>query len=223
MILFEVAWSLSLKKEDLFKYFVNEGRANVKRAYEKGKGVLLLTAHFGNFELLTVAAAKMGFPANTVYRPLDFPPLEEFIVKLRSRFGAKLFSTKERPFIAILKSLKRAEMIGLLMDQGADWYEGIFINFFGRRACSNSGMARLALRSKAPVVPLFIRRTEYGFKAVWLPELTFIETGDKRKDLEENTQQYNSVIESMVRQYPDQWFWVHQRWKVKAYCEWPRV
>jgi KDO2-lipid IV(A) lauroyltransferase len=222
LIIFEVAWSLSLEEKQLRKYFTIDGRSNIKNAYEKNKGVLALTAHFGNFELLTVIGAMIKNPLSVVVRPLSFKPLDRFFVDLRTRFGAKMIP-KQRSFRAILRSLERKEIVVLLMDQNVDWYEGVFVDFMGRRACTNSGLALLALKTRAPVIPVVLIREKTGFRAEFGPEIPLIETGDKRKDVELNTLQYNRIIEDIVRRYPEQWFWVHQRWKTRPYHPWPKI
>jgi KDO2-lipid IV(A) lauroyltransferase len=102
-----------------------------------------------------------------------------------------------------------------------DWYEGVFVDFFSKPACTNKGMAILALRTKAPVVPAFIVREASKFVIEFQPALPLIQTGDYTHDVEANTAQYNQAIEAMIRRYPDQWFWVHQRWKTLNYCELP--
>lgn len=222
LIIFEVAWSLSLEEKQLRKYFTIDGRSNIKNAYEKNKGVLALTAHFGNFELLAVIGAMIKNPLSVVVRPLSFKPLDRFFVDLRTRFGAKMIP-KQRSFRAILRSLERKEIVVLLMDQNVDWYEGVFVDFMGRRACTNSGLALLALKTRAPVIPVVLIREKTGFRAEFGPEIPLIETGDKRKDVELNTLQYNRIIEDIVRRYPEQWFWVHQRWKTRPYHPWPKI
>lgn len=222
LIIFEVAWSLSLDEKQLRKYFTIDGRSNIKNAYEKDKGVLALTAHFGNFELLAVIGAMIKNPLSVVVRPLSFKPLDRFFVDLRTRFGAKMIP-KQRSFRAILRSLERKEIVVLLMDQNVDWYEGVFVDFMGRRACTNSGLALLALKTRAPVIPVVLIRETTGFRAEFGPEIPLIETGDKRKDVELNTLQYNRIIEDIVRRYPEQWFWVHQRWKTRPYHPWPKI
>ena len=123
----------------------------------------------------------------------------------------------------IYKSLRKGNAVGLLMDQGVDYDNGVFVDFFNRRAATNVGMALLALKSKAPVVPLFLIRKANGFEAIFGPELPLIQTGDRTKDIEENTQLYTHVIEAFARRFPDQWFWVHQRWKNLPFCPWPRT
>ena len=218
-VILEVGWSLRLEKDDLDKYFSVEGMPRLERAYRQNKGVLVLTAHFGNWELLTVIAALIGYPTSIVVRPLDFTPLEAFFHELRSRYGASLI--RKNSMRSVLGRLRKRNMVGILMDQNVDWYEGVFVDFFGHLACTSKGLALLALKTKAPVIPLFLVRTPSGFKAVIGHEVPLVKTGDMRKDIEANTEQYNRIIESIVRQYPEQWFWVHQRWKTKTVCPWP--
>ncbi|MCP4104662.1 MAG: lysophospholipid acyltransferase family protein [Desulfobacteraceae bacterium] len=220
-ILFEICWSLHIDRKDFNKHFYIRGLSNYRDAYEKNRGVLVLTAHMGNWELLSIIAAMAGYPLNVVFRPLDFEPMNQFVMKLRTRFGAKLIPTAHS-MRKILKALKQGEVITVLLDQNVDWYNGVFVDFFGRRACTNEGLALLALKTGAPVVPVFLVREGDRFMAEFCPEIPLIKTGDKTKDVEQNTQQYNRAIEAFVRQYPDQWFWVHQRWKTKSYHPWPR-
>ena len=220
-IVFEIGWSLNLDEKRLMEYFSIEGRSHIKNAYEEGQGVLVLTGHFGNWELLSVIGAMLAYPLSVLYRPLDFKPLDRFFVKLRTRFGGNLIPLK-RSMFAILKSLGRGEMVVLLMDQNVDWYEGVFVEFMGHRACTNKGLALIALKTKAPVIPAFLVRENGGFTAKFLPEIPLIMTGDTTRDIEDNTRQYNQVIESFLRRYPDQWFWLHQRWKTRPYQPWPR-
>jgi KDO2-lipid IV(A) lauroyltransferase len=220
-LVLDIGWSLGLDEQQLMKYFKIEGRSNIKKAYEQGRGVLVLTAHFGNWELLSVVGAMLAYPLTVLYRPLDFKPFDNFFINLRTRFGAKVIPLK-RSLLAILRSLGRGDLVVLLMDQNVDWYEGVFVDFMGHRACTNSGLAMLALKTQTPVIPGFMIREKEGFTAKFLPEIPLQQTGDKTRDLEDNTRQYNKVIESFLHQYPDQWFWLHQRWKTKSYQPWPR-
>lgn len=215
-LLFEVCWSWSLNKTKLFRHFRIEGFANMDNAYKKGKGVILLTGHVGNWELMSVIGAKIYYPINVIYRPLDFKPLDEFLKKIRSRFGAKLIG-RRKAIRKILKSLNNGEVVSILLDQNVDWYEGVFVDFFGQRACTNTAMARLALKTEAPVVPVFLIRDKNGFTAKFFPEIPLAKTGDKIKDIEINTEKYNKALERIIRQHPEQWFWVHRRWKTKPY------
>ena len=219
-VVFEIGWSLKLKESQFAEHFKIDGYHHIKSAYEKGRGVLALTAHFGNWELLTIIAAMIRFPLNIVVRPLDFKPLDHFIFNLRTRYGGKIIP-KQRSFRTIIKCLNRGEMVALLMDQNVDWYEGVFVDFMGHRACTNKGLAFLALKTEAPVIPVFLIREKKGFKAEFGPEIPTLKTGDKQKDIEANTREYNRVIENVIHRYPDQWFWIHQRWKTKPYQPWP--
>jgi KDO2-lipid IV(A) lauroyltransferase len=220
-VVFEIGWSLRLKESHFAEHFRIDGYHHIKNAYEKGKGVLALTAHFGNWELLTIIAAMIRFPINIVVRPLDFKPLDHFIFNLRTRYGGKIIP-KQRSFRPIIRCLNKGEMVALLMDQNVDWYEGVFVDFMGHRACTNKGLALLALKTGAPVVPVFMIRGKTGFRAEFGPEIPTLKTGDKQKDIEINTREYNRVIENVIHRYPDQWFWIHQRWKTKPYQSWPR-
>jgi len=220
-VVFEIGWSLHLKEYQLAEHFKIDGYHHIRNAYEKGKGVLVLTAHFGNWELLTVIGKLIKFNINIVVRPLDFKPLDHFIFNLRTRFGGKIIP-KERSIHTIIRSLHQGEIVVLLMDQNVDWYEGVFVDFMGHRACTSKGLALLALKTGVPVVPVFMVREKLKFRAEFGPEIVTVKTGDRQKDIESNTQEYNRVIENFIRRYPDQWFWVHQRWKTKPYQAWPR-
>lgn len=220
-VFFEMAWSLGPEPKKLFSRFRIEGAEHMHRAYAEGKGVLALTAHYGNWELLTVIGKMIGYPLSIVYRPLDFKPLDRFVSRFRSRFGAELIP-KKKTLRRILRSIHNCRMAALLMDQNVACRDGVFADFFGQPACTNKGLALLALKTGAPVVPVFLFRTKEGFTGRFLPQIPLIRTGDKIMDLEANTEQYNRVIEEMVRTRPEQWFWVHRRWNTKTFCPWPQ-
>lgn len=221
MVLFEMAWSIRLNAAQHHRYFTVEGLDHLRNAHGEGKGVMILTAHFGNWELLSVISAMLDYPLGVVYRPLDFKPLDRFITDYRSRFGGRLIP-KKKTFRKVLRFLSQEKLVLLLMDQNVAWREGVFADFFGHPACTNKGMALLAMKTEAPVVPVFLIRQKGGFVCRFLPIIPLIKTGDKSKDLEANTEQYNRVIESVVREYPEQWFWVHRRWNTKPFYPWPR-
>lgn len=220
-IIFDIGWYLHIKSEDFNKHFRIRGFEHLSAARAKGKGVLALTAHIGNWELLAAIAAMTDTPVNIVYRPLDFLPLENFFVDLRTRFRTNLIP-KANSMRKILSCLKNGEVVLMLMDQNVDWYEGVFADYFGHPACTSKGLALIALKTGSPVIPAFLVRDLSGFSAEIMPEIPLINTGDKIRDIEENTQQYNAVIEKFVRRFPEQWFWVHQRWKTKHYCLLPK-
>jgi len=220
-VVFEVAWSLHLHPKVLGAFFSVKGLANLRAAFRKGKGALILTGHVGNWELMPVAAAMAGYSANVLYRPIDYAPLDRFFVETRTRFGLKMIP-KDASLLRVFRALKRGETVAMLLDQNVGLHKGVMVDFFGRRACTSYGLAYIALKTGAPVLPFFVVRGEKGFTAEIGPEIPFSKTGDDRKDLEENTRQYNEALETIIRRYPDQWFWIHNRWKTRPYWPWPR-
>ena len=122
----------------------------------------------------------------------------------------------------MLRALKQNGILGILIDQNVDWYEGVFVDYFGRPACTTDGLALLALHTEAPVLPGYMVRLPDGrYRLVFGPEVEVIRTGDRDADILANTQRFTKVIEQIVRRYPDQWLWVHQRWKTQP-CQVPR-
>jgi KDO2-lipid IV(A) lauroyltransferase len=218
-MLLEIPHIRKLTRSNLVDYMDFEGEDNLRKAVSKGHGALILTAHFGNWELMCAAASlKLGNVA-VVARPLDFVPMDEVINGLRSRFGAVIIPHKEAAR-RIVGALRQKMLIGILLDQKEDWYQGVFVPFFGRWACANKGMAVLALKTGAPVVPVFSVRQKNGrYKVVFEKEVELQRTGDKIRDVEDNTENFTRIIERYVRNKPDHWFWFHNRWGTKNYCE----
>ena len=224
LVLFETGWCLHLRPEDFNTYFRIKNRLSGSEDDQKGKGVLILTGHVGNWEMMPIISAMTEHTAHVLYRPMDYAPLERFFAQNRTRFGAKLIS-KDGSLLRVFKALKRQESVVMLLDQNVGWHKGVFVDFFGRRACTSYGLAFIALKTNAPVVPVFVVRDAdgAGFTAEIGPEIPLIKTGDHQKDLEENTQRYNDALEAVIRRHPDQWFWVHRRWKTRPYSPWPRT
>ncbi len=220
-ILFEVAWSYQLDRETLLSHYTITGVENVEKAQAKGWGVMVLAGHLGNFELNIHGIEHTQMKGYGIYRKMDFPPLEQLMLDIRQRFGYTMV-----PIHGASKKLDTilgdGGVVGTLLDQSVDWYAGVFVDFFGRPACTNKGLASLALRTKAAVVPMCCMRKNRKVFIDFLPEIPLVETGDRIHDIEKNTQNYTTAIESMVRRYPDQYFWVHNRWKTKPYCTFPR-
>jgi KDO2-lipid IV(A) lauroyltransferase len=212
----EVCWSLAVHPRNWKKFFKISGLEHYRRAMAEGNGVLCLTAHVGTWELLPIVGAMTELPLHVVYRPLDAPILDEVVGRVRRRFGARLIPKKKSVF-KINRVLRNGECIAILLDQNVDWYEGVFVDFMGHRACTSKGLATLSILSGAPVVPVFLVREGGGFHACFEPPLYPLVSGDRVRDLEDNTQRYNRAIEAFVRRHPDQWFWVHQRWKTRPY------
>ncbi|MFO7932249.1 MAG: lysophospholipid acyltransferase family protein [Desulfosalsimonas sp.] len=218
-IVFETGWAMHIKKSDIRRHFRFTGMQNLHAAMQEKKGVLVLTAHLGNWELLITAAGKLGLPISAIYRPLEFEPLDRFFTQLRSSSGASLFP-KKMAMRKVLRSLAENKLVGILLDQNTGASKGVFADFFGEPAGTNKGMALLARATGTPVVPMFLVRENGFFRVICGPRLPNIKTRDKTKDIEAATILYNRVIEDMIRRYPEQWFWVHRRWKSRPYKRW---
>jgi len=198
------------------------GIEHFKNALQKGRGVLLLASHFGNWELMALAFSLRYSPINIVVRPLDNPFLDKLITKIRTRGGNQLIP-KKGSVKKMLRLLAAGEVVALLLDQNPAWYEGVFVPFFNEIACTNKALGTIALRTGAPVIPAFnVRQPDGSYRIFGEQEVVLARSGDTTRDVEENTAKFNKIIETYVRRYPEQWFWVHQRWKTRPYQPWPR-
>ena len=203
-------------RENVEEVVVYDGFENFQRAVARGKGVLFLTGHLGGWELSACAHSLYGHPLHVVMRALDNPYLDRLTREYRIMHGNSMID-KDEPVRALLSAMKAGETVGILMDTNMTPPQGVFVDFFGIPACTPSGLARIALRTDAAVVP--------GF-TIWDPELQkyrlrfdpvveVIRTGNDEADIVANTQRFTKIIEDFVRRYPDQWLWVHRRWKTR--------
>ena len=184
-------------------------------ALAAGTGAILVSPHLGNWELEAAATALLIKPAVVIYRPLDSPLLDHLVLRVRSATG-NIPLRKEHAMRPMLRSLKNNEILGILIDQNVAWYEGVFVDYFGRPACTTDGLALLALHTEAPVLPAYMVRLPDGrYRLVFSPEVEVTRTGNQEADILANMQRFTKVIEQIVRRYPDQWLWVHQRWKTQ--------
>jgi len=205
----------SITKENLHEWVELEGLEHFEAGIAQGKGLLTIIAHFGNWELMPVTGPLFLKSSYIVYRPLDSPVLDNIVEHVRTING-NVMVPKGGSGKRIMTLLKENQCIGILSDQNVSAREGVFVDFFGRPACTGAGLAVLALRSGAPVLPMFMARQKSGkYKFILKPLVEISRTGDYEADLLENTQRFTKVVEEVVREYPDQWFWIHQRWKTK--------
>lgn len=202
--------------ENVDQVVVYDGLENYEGAYARGKGVLFLTAHFGAWELSAFAHSLHGHWLHVVMRPMDNVYLDRLLQSYRTMHGNKTVA-KDNFVRGLLAAMKAGETVGILMDTNMTPPQGVFVDFFGIAACTASGLARIALRTDAAVVPGFTI-WDPGLKKYRLrfdPALELIRTGHLEADIVANTQLFTRVIEDYVRKYPDQWLWVHRRWKTR--------
>jgi KDO2-lipid IV(A) lauroyltransferase len=183
---------------------------------ERATGGLILSGHFGNWELLVYAHGRRGYPVSMVHRGIANPLLDRWLNDLRGRAGTKLVR-KAHAATGVLRAMRTHDLLVLPFDQNSTRGLGVFVPFFGLPASTNSGIARIALRTGAPVVPAFIvRQGRSGRHVVHVLPLIHAEhTGDFERDVVYNTERFSRVFEEMVRRYPEQWLWVHRRWKTR--------
>lgn len=200
----------SIKRENLADWIRCEGMEHYDAAIRAGRGVLFATAHLGNWELSAFAHALLRTPMHVVVRPLDNPLIDRLVEHRRALSGNRLISKRDSARV-ILKALAANEAVGILIDQNAAPDSGAFIDFFGTPACAGTGFAKLAAHSGAAVIPGFALWSEAERRYVlrFYPPVPM--TGDAARD----TQSLQSVLESVIRQYPDQWLWIHRRWKTR--------
>jgi Kdo2-lipid IVA lauroyltransferase/acyltransferase len=195
---------------------IYEGFENFDEARKRGKGVLFLTAHIGAWEVGSFAHSIYGNPMNIVVRNLDNGYVDALVRRYRTLHGNVTFDNRDFAR-GLLGAMRGGETVGILMDTNMTPPQGVFVDFFGIPACTASGLARVALKTDAAVVPAFtiwdsgIRKYKVSFQ----PALTLVRTGDPEADAVANTALFTKAIEKCVRSHPDQWLWVHRRWKTR--------
>jgi KDO2-lipid IV(A) lauroyltransferase len=204
---------------ELIRY---EGLEHYLAAQERGQGVLIVTGHLGAWELSSFWHSLMGHPMAMVIRRLDNPRVDRLVNEIRCLHGNRVVH-KDDFARGLLSAIRRGETVGILMDTNMTPPQGVFVPFFGVAACTASGLARVALRTGAAVLPGFL---------VWEPgegkyvlhfgaEIPLVESGDDERDILESTARLTAAIEGFIRRYPDQWLWVHRRWKTRPEGEAP--
>ncbi len=206
----------SITRHNVGQWIRYDGLENFQAALARGHGVLVATAHLGNWELSAFAHAWMTAPMNIVVRPLDNSQLDALVERRRALSGNRIIQKRDAAR-GILRALAANEAVGVLIDQNTSLDQGVFIDFFGVRACASSAFAKIAHHSEAPVVPGFAlwSAAERRYVLRFYPEIEM--TGDVAED----TQRIHAQLESVIRQYPDQWLWIHRRWKTRPPGEQP--
>jgi Kdo2-lipid IVA lauroyltransferase/acyltransferase len=209
-------------KGNIEEIVVLEHHENFLAAQRRGKGVLYLTGHIGGWELSSFAHALYGFPLHYMARPLDNPRVDALINRYRRLSGDRPIFKNESAR-ALLRILREAGTVGILADQNTMPEEGVFVDFFGKSACTTTGIARVALHTDASVVPGYAYWDEaiQKYRLRFEPAVELVRTGDTDRDIFVNTQKFAKVIEGIIRKHPEQWVWVHARWKTRPKGERP--
>jgi Kdo2-lipid IVA lauroyltransferase/acyltransferase len=202
--------------QEASRFIRYEGLENYLAAREKGKGVLVLTGHLGAWELSSFYHSLMGMPMGMVIRRLDNPLVDEFVNRIRCLHGNRVIH-KDDFARGLIASMRAGETVGILMDTNMTPPQGVFVPFFGAQACTASGMARIALKTGAAVVPGFLlwEESEQKYVLRFGEELEVVHTRDSETDAVTNTATFTAAIEETIRQYPEQWLWMHRRWKTR--------
>lgn len=210
------------KRENIERIVILDGFENFDAARRRGKGVLFLTGHMSAWELAPFTHALYGYPLRFLVRPIANPRVDALINGYRCRSGNRPIE-KNRAAREILRVLGDGGTVGILSDHNTTLEEGVFVNFFGIPASTTSGLARIALRTDAAVVPGFLswdeERRKYRLR--FEPAVELMHTGNEEADVVTNTGRFTRVIENYIRAYPDQWLWVHKRWKTRPPGEEP--
>jgi Kdo2-lipid IVA lauroyltransferase/acyltransferase len=215
-LLGEVTQFPRLNRRNIESAVVYEGLDNYLAAKAEGRGVILLTGHIGAWELSVYAHSVYGHPMAFLARRVDNPLVERLAERNRTRYGNRSID-KRGSVREVLKTLKAGGAVGILADLNATREEGVFCDFFGVQACTTAGVAALALRTGAVVLPGYIVWDGQArvHRLCFEPPVETISTGNQKEDVAANTARYTKVLESIIRRHPDQWLWIHRRWRTR--------
>lgn len=199
-------------REKKRKIVTFEGKVHIDNALAQGKGAIILTGHFGNWELLAASLVEQVAPVTPIARRLRSQRLDALVRGWREAAGYSTIDRDNAPR-DILRCLKRNELIGILADVDTS-VDGVFVDFFGHSAYTPYSPVSIALKTGAAILPTFIvRQPDDSHRVIVEPPLDLKRTGDRDQDFLINTQMFTEIIESYVRRYPEQWIWMHERWK----------
>ena len=203
-----------INKENIDKLISASGLEKVDALLKKGKGAVVISGHLGNWEFLPAYFGLKGYPSNVIARQMRFYKYNAWVTNLREKKNVRVV-LRQNSFKELLRILTSNQLLGVLPDQDADSVDGVFVDFFGQRAYTPAGPVALALASGAALIPCYIfRKNDHHHIAIDDPiELT--KTGNKQEDIMVNTEKWQKKIESYIRLYPEQWVWMHRRWKTK--------
>ena len=200
--------------EQFFENLEVKGREHLQEALNKGKGILALVNHMGCWEGTALALPMLGIPTYAIGKKLGNEQLNTLLFESRGKKGVKTLA-RGTSYKTMLRVLKEKNLVGILIDQDTN-VRGVFVDFYGKPAFTPIGGAMLAMDSGAPVLPMFyIKKDDDTYEFIIDEEIPLVVTGNRRKDMEENTRLFHAVIEKYIKKYPTQWVWFHNRWKTR--------
>ena len=203
------------QRENIEKLIIYDGFENYARAQSQGRGLIFLTAHFGNWELGSFAHGVYGYPCHFVVRGLDNPLIDRLINSYRCRSGGNAIDKTDFAR-GVLRAFAQGHAVGVLIDQNMSPGEGVFVDYFGRPACTTTGPARVARKTGVPIVlGLVIWDAKLKKYRLRFEPVEWIKRDDPEEEILANTANFTRLIEEYARRYPDQWLWVHRRWKTR--------
>lgn len=210
---FEMLTMDRFRGSDIDRLFHYEGLEHIREAYARGRGVFLFSAHYGNWELVALLQGYLGMPLALVTRPLDNPFLEDDFRKRREASGNRVIG-KRSAVRQTLKALSEGRGVAIVIDQNVRSGARLFVEFFGRAAATTPTLSLLALKTGAPIIPVFsFPEAGGGYRIVYGPEVTIDPTGNRDADVRALTERCTRLIEAQVRRRPELWLWMHERWK----------
>lgn len=212
-----VAQFPKFKPEDIRELIEIVGREeNFDPAIAEGRGILFFTGHFGSWEVFNLLPGAFGYEMNILVRRIDNPYIEDYVESLRSRFGSVTLGKKDAGR-KLYRLLEEGKLLGMLADLNAQLHDGVFVNFFGLPAATTKSIAKIALKTGTVVLPAFaVWDSAKGKYVVHIePAIDYKITGDREKDIYDLTKRITEKIEEFVRKYPEQWLWIHKRWKTR--------
>ncbi|MFA5388648.1 MAG: lysophospholipid acyltransferase family protein [Candidatus Omnitrophota bacterium] len=212
--LIEIAAISKFNKTNIDTYVSCRDIGVLRRFVEEKKGCIILSGHFGNWELLAHYLSMKGMPLSVIARRVRMEGFEAFLSGIRKKNNVNVIY-RDASAREIITLLKNKEFIGIMPDQDMDSVSGVFVDFFGKKAWTPSGAAVLSVLTGAPIIPCFMVRRPHGHEFFIERPVELVNTGDRKKDITENTGRYTAVIEDYIRKYPDHWVWFHDRWKTK--------
>jgi KDO2-lipid IV(A) lauroyltransferase len=217
LMLAEVAWLWRASPKDVESICRFDGAEHLLAALDGGRGAMMVTAHCGNWELLCARIPVGGIPLTSAVRQLDNPKLDHLITTVRTRFGTEILPRGPSAGRKLARALAKNRVVGLLIDQDIRDVPGVFVPFFGRPAWTPSGAATLALRLGCPVIPTFIHRLPDGSHRTEVhPPLPIPVGGSLEDRVQQLTAASTAAIERQIRAHPDQWVWMHRRWRTQT-------